>query len=288
MVSHPSGHKALNLFLCLLSFRTDMSGTRGYGEARRWPVVQFEQSWAQRANASTCLRTRPSYCIHGWLQLAIDISRSCGYGTSGRHPESQSGVGLGSGELRNAYQFGSFLVGVHHFLVISYFCLIEKVWLVFWVSWRDLFMRVHFWLFHVSAWKSVQSLICIFVCSAFVSHYVMTLKRWLWQYEFDKMPLTSDFDMPDQLTWNRIYPHLTGSSQERRGQEDCSWPYRVAHLNMLAISWLSLIGIFNPVKVRRSPWSTINLFWQVSKWMQDTQQIWSECMILGWEEVKEF
>jgi hypothetical protein len=55
----------------------------------------------------------------------IDVCGSHGYGRT-RRPESQFGVGVGSEKPRDAHQSCSFLGGVHHFLVISHFCLIER------------------------------------------------------------------------------------------------------------------------------------------------------------------
>ena len=60
-----------------------------------------------------------------WLvAVRIDRSGSHGYSRAVR-PESWSGVGVSSGEPRDDHQSGSFLVGVHHFLVVSHFCLLE-------------------------------------------------------------------------------------------------------------------------------------------------------------------
>ena len=60
------------------------------------------------------------------VQLGTDVSEICGYGGARRSPESRSGADVGSWEPIVAHQSGSSLVSVHHFLVVSLFCLIER------------------------------------------------------------------------------------------------------------------------------------------------------------------
>ena len=57
-------------------------------------------------------------------EIRTDTSRSCGYSWAMRCPESWFGLGMDSGNPRYAHKSGSFLVGVHHFLVVSHFSLI--------------------------------------------------------------------------------------------------------------------------------------------------------------------
>ena len=83
------GYKALNLFLWPVALRIDISGSRGYHEARRF-WASFGWVRVQGAEASTLLGAKPWFCIHGRLRLGIDVSRSCGYGRASRRP----GVGV--------------------------------------------------------------------------------------------------------------------------------------------------------------------------------------------------
>ena len=72
----PPGYKTLNLFLWPIALRIDISGSCGYHWDRRFWA---SSGWVrvQGAEASTLLETRPWFCIHGWLRLGIDVSRTC-------------------------------------------------------------------------------------------------------------------------------------------------------------------------------------------------------------------
>lgn len=71
---------------------------------------------------------------------------------------------MGSGELRDAHQYGSFCVGVHQFLVISHSCLIEREGSFVFREFREaFFMRIIFWLFLVSTWSEGRLHLCFSV-----------------------------------------------------------------------------------------------------------------------------
>ena len=77
---------------------------------------------------------------------------------------------------RDAHHSGSFLMGVHHFLVTSHVCLIEKTMQLCFGSHREVFpMSATFWLFLVSVLEK-EGFICIFVWCVSVSQNKRTLK----------------------------------------------------------------------------------------------------------------
>ena len=86
----------MDLFPWQVTVRTDVSGSCGYVRARKHSEPRFGCLWAQGTEESFSLGIR-SFCIHGQLQLGIDLSGSHGYTGPRKCPESLSGVDVGTG-----------------------------------------------------------------------------------------------------------------------------------------------------------------------------------------------
>ena len=150
---------------------------------------------AQEVEASTCVGTKPWFCICGQLQLEVSMA------TLGPRdvlsPCLRWVWSQGSREM--ATNLVLFLYVCVPLLVVSHFYMIERNdWkCVFGCHREFLFMNTTFWLFLISAPKTAKVLY-VYLCSSLWDDFDRWLPAWaistIWSKQHPSQPLSSHFN----------------------------------------------------------------------------------------------